>query len=231
MCPFCRTEAPLVYRGVFPYCTACNHLRPPLSGPSVNMAGKPSKVGGSVARAFGWIVLALGLALAVFLGGLAALIFTGPTGLVVGIPLAIVAVTLCIVLVRSGRDLRRSGDQTERATRVQGIHALATTHGGVLTAWQVAQALRMHPAEADALLTELAKQEPDTVGVDVDDEGVILYRFAHAAPHVRVADPFVAGRRAGTRVDPGSAERRASVPHEVEDFAASPSARASRPLG
>ena len=55
MCPHCGQAAPLVYRGVLAYCSACGQLRGPLTGGSVNHAGSLSKAGGTVAKVFGWL--------------------------------------------------------------------------------------------------------------------------------------------------------------------------------
>jgi hypothetical protein len=55
--------------------------------------------------------------------------------------------------------------------------ALANTRNGVVQAWEVAQALQVTPQEADAILTRLAKENPDHVSVDIDDHGNVLYRF------------------------------------------------------
>src|SRR3954468_24360457 len=64
VCPRCRQNAPIVYRGVNAFCTACGAPRSPLTSGSVNLAGQPSKVGGQITRVFGWIVLVVGTLLA-----------------------------------------------------------------------------------------------------------------------------------------------------------------------
>jgi hypothetical protein len=48
----------------------------------------------------------------------------------------------------------------------------------VLSAVDVAHVLNMPLAASDALLTDLAKKEPDRVAVEVDEQGVVYYRFA-----------------------------------------------------
>jgi hypothetical protein len=55
-----------------------------------------------------------------------------------------------------------------------------------VTAVDAAHALGVGVAEADAMLTELAKREPDRLAVDVDDQGVVHYRIANIAGDVRV---------------------------------------------
>jgi hypothetical protein len=181
VCPRCRQNAPLVYRGVSAYCTACGAPRMPLAGSSVNLAGQPSKVGGTVARVIGWLVLAGGWVFAAALMGLLFLLgATGAAPWVVGALIALPASLLAWVLLRSGKELHRSGGDTEQATKNQAMFALANTRGGVLTAWDVAQALGVPPKEADDRLTTLAKEHPDYVGVDIDDHGNVLYRFPNA---------------------------------------------------
>jgi hypothetical protein len=187
MCPRCGRDAPIVYRGVVPYCTACGALRAPLSGPSVNLAGKPSQVGGAVARVLGWLVLLFGAAIALGLGLLLYALAGPAAGLAIALPVALVALVLGVALVRSGGSLRRSGADRERSTREQALLALAA-HRGAITAAEAAQVLGVGIAEADALLTDLAKRDPDRVAVDVDDQGVVWYRVGGVwgGAHVRV---------------------------------------------
>lgn len=153
----------------------------PLTSTSVNLAGQPSKVGGTVARVFGWIVLAGGWLAAMLLAGLIMLLAPSGSGewpaLIVGGPIALVASIAAWALLRSGKELKKSGDDTEQATKNQAIFALANTRGGVLKAWDVAQALQLTPKEGDDILTKLAKEHPDHITVDVDDDGNVLYRF------------------------------------------------------
>jgi hypothetical protein len=190
MCPRCGREAPIVYRGIVPYCTACGALRAPLSSPSVNLAGKPSRVGGTFASVLGWLVLACGgsLALGVFLLFLA--FHALAVGLAIALPILIVVLVMGIALVRSGRSLSSSGVEAERSTREQALLAMAA-HRGAVTATDAARALGVGTAEADAMLTAMAKREPDRVAVDVDDQGVIWYRVSagpgEPIPHMRVA--------------------------------------------
>lgn len=172
----------------------------PLANTSVTLAGQSSKVGGTVARVFGWIVLAGGWMFAAAFAGVIVLLGGDWAAAIVGGPIALIASVVAYALLRSGRDLKKSGDDAEAATKNQAIFALANTRGGVLRAWDVAQMLHLTPKEGDDILTKLAKEYPEHVTVDVDDEGNILYRFpaihwgglpnmAPNAPpqHVRVA--------------------------------------------
>jgi len=150
----------------------------PLANSSVNMAGQTSKVGGTVARVFGWIALVAGLLLALTLGGLMAMLGAPAAALaVVNIPILIITAVVAYALLRSGKELKKSGDNTEQATKNAAIFALANTRGGTLRAMDVAQALQVTPKEGDDILTKLAKEDSDHVAIDIDDDGNILYRF------------------------------------------------------
>jgi hypothetical protein len=196
MCPHCGRDAPIVYRGVLPYCTACGGLRAPLTTASVNLAGKPSQVGGTVASVAGWLVLLIGLSIGLGIALLLWAIFTIGVALAAALPIALISVVIGAILLRSGRSLRRSGTDAERATRDQALLAMATHHGPV-TAGDAARMLGVPTDVADAMWTELAKREPERVAVDVDDHGVVRYRAARAmsdeavrvesVAHVRVA--------------------------------------------
>jgi hypothetical protein len=182
-CPYCRKNAPIVYRGMMAYCTACGQPRLPFAASAVNLAGQPSKVGGEVARILGWVVLAVGLLVALMFGALLQAIFpAGVAGFVIGGVIAFAAILLGTVLVRGGKTLHTSGDEKERATRTQAVFALAANRGGVLSALDVAQALSLTLPVADALLTKLAKEDSDRVKLEVDDNGAITFVFPHALP-------------------------------------------------
>ena len=177
MCPHCGRDAPIVYRGVVPYCTACGALRAPLATPSINLAGKPSRMGGTVASVFGWLVLLVGLSVALGLGLLLWAIFSGVVAAAVTMPIAFIAAVVGFVLLRSGSSLRQHGRDAERATRDQALLSMAGHHGPV-TAVDAARLLNVTVAAADAMLTELAKRDPERIAVDVDDQGVVWYRLA-----------------------------------------------------
>jgi len=211
VCPRCRQNAPLVYRGVNAYCTACGAPRMPLATTSVNLAGRPSKVGGTVARVLGWTVLSVGWLIACLFAGLILMLGGTWAALVVGGPIALISSLVAYALLRSGKELKKAGDDVEQATKNQAIFSLANTRNGILKAWDVAQALQVTPKEADEILTKLAKEHPDHVKVDIDDQGNILYRFPAThwgglpqmapnavPPHVRLDVP-----PPQTRVAPG----------------------------
>ena len=143
MCPRCRQNAPIVYRGVNAFCTACSAPRSVLASASVNLAGQPSKVGGQVTRVFGWITLIVGTLLAAgtfaacsaIVGGGAAAPF------VLAIPLAIVSWVLSYFLLKGGKSLEKSGDDRQKATRTQAVFALANTRGGMVTPADLAMSI------------------------------------------------------------------------------------------
>lgn len=190
MCPNCRQNAPIVYRGVSAYCTACGAPRLPLAGESVNLAGQPSKVGGTVARVIGWVVLAAGtvLGFGTFAACGAITSFAAAAPYVIGLPILAVTALVAWGLLKSGRDLEEQGDRASKATRARGIFALANTRGGVLTAMDVARSQDMTLEQADAVLTAIAKENPEHVSVDIAEDGTVLYRFnaAHWATMHRI---------------------------------------------
>jgi hypothetical protein len=115
-------------------------------------------------------VAALFAGLIVLLGGTTA-------AWIVGGAIAFISSVIAYALLRGGKELKKSGDNAETTTKNQAIFALANTRNGVLRAWDVAQSLQVSPKEGDDILTKLAKEHPDHVTVDVDDDGNVLYRF------------------------------------------------------
>lgn len=182
MCPHCRQDAPIVYQGVAAYCSACGRPRPPLIAPSVSYAGKPSKVGGTVAGVIGWIVLAFGVSTALGLGLLLGSLFSVGVGLAFGLPIGIFTAVLATVLLLSGRKLRQSGDEKQKETWRRAVFALASNRAGMVTADEAARALGVSPAQADAFLTELAKTTSEEVTVEINDNGGIYYAFPRLMP-------------------------------------------------
>ncbi|MDP9149221.1 MAG: hypothetical protein M3O36_04665 [Myxococcota bacterium] len=156
-----------------------------------------------MARLAGWLVLVAGLAVALGLWALVYALATMTAALAFALPVALVALVAGGALVQSGRMLTRSGATRERTTHDQALLELAA-HRGPVTAGEAARALGISPVEADAILTDLAKREPDRVVLDVSDEGVIRFRAVNALAvpadvHLRVAPG--APRGAGVRVE------------------------------
>lgn len=176
MCPYCGQNAPVVYRGVTAYCSACQRKRPPLIAPSVSYAGKPSKVGGTVAGIAGWLVLVFGASAAIGLGLLGSL-FNTTVALAVGLPIGLVTLAVSLTLLLSGRKLRKDGAQAQKDMRRRALESFAANRGGVVTATDAAAALDIPVHEADAHLEELARTVPEQVTVELDDQGGIHYAF------------------------------------------------------
>jgi hypothetical protein len=143
------------------------------------MAGQPSKVGGSVARAFGWIALVSGTLLGFgTLGTCGAIVgFGAAAPWIISMPILLVTMFVAWGLLKGGKNLEQAGTATQKATRSQAIFALANTRGGVLTAMDVARAQDITVEDADALLTTMAKEMSDHVAVDIAEDGTVLYRF------------------------------------------------------
>jgi hypothetical protein len=183
----------------------------------VNLAGKPSRVGGIVASVVGWVVLVVGGSVALGIELLFAAFGAALLGAAFALPVAIVSLVFGIVLVRRGGSLSRSGLAEERATREQALLELVA-HRGSVTAAEAAQTLGVTVAQADAMLTDFAKRDPDRLAVDVDDQGVVRYRVARVGGdvHVRVNE---AG---GWPVDAGQ---------DAADEAAAPAAHPKKEAG
>ncbi len=178
MCPHCGRDAPIIYRGALPHCTACGKVRTPLAGPAVHLTGKPSRVGGQVARIVGWLTLAFGSIVSFFVGWFFLWLFpTGIVGWVIGLGLLVITLILTFAFLRGGSALQKSGANAEARTFEQAVFALAAARGGTLSTLDVAQVLGLSDTEADRLLTDLAKRSPDRIRVDVDDNGTLVYGF------------------------------------------------------
>jgi hypothetical protein len=226
VCPYCKQDAPLIYKGLSGYCTACGAGRGPLASPSVTYAGKPAQFGGNLARWFGWLVLALGAPLALLAFGILMVAFPGSAApYLVGLPLLILSLSVWAFSYYGGKKLAATGDATERRVREQALLALGRKLGGTMQARDVTQALRMHPAAADMALLDLAKSLPDEILVDISDDGVLLYRMrsvpviakapakAQEKPKVRV-DKSVSGVRVETKDE----QKRVAIEEATNDL-------------
>lgn len=185
-CPYCHQNAPIVYKGVFAHCSACDRPRAPFSGKALNYSGQAAKVGGSIGKVLGVVVLFAGLVLAVALILFFQFLLPGRTvGYAVGLPIAFVSLVASALLVFFGGRLRRSGSDAERQTRIEALYALAVNRGGTLTVADAARALQMAPPHADQLLAGLSKAQPESVSLELDDEGEPFYIFSHEGtrPH------------------------------------------------
>lgn len=194
-------------------CTACGGLRSPLSSPSVNLAGKPSRVGGTVASLLGALMLLVGLSVALGLGLFLYALVGSLVALAVALPIALVVLLVGLVLLGSGRSLRRSGANAARATHDQALLELAA-HRGAVTAADAARALGVSVQGADSMLTELAKREPERLAIDVDELGVVWFRPAGPVGEVFEARLRVAER---ARVDAPSQQNEDPVETDEQE--------------
>ncbi|HEY1532449.1 MAG TPA: hypothetical protein VGF76_00470, partial [Polyangiaceae bacterium] len=77
------------------------------------------------------------------------------------------------------------GADAERQARVEAIYALAVNRGGTLTVTDAAHSLQLAAPQLDALLSDLAKTQPEYVSLELDDAGEPFYLFSRAGtrPH------------------------------------------------
>ncbi|HYQ43113.1 MAG TPA: hypothetical protein VER11_14125 [Polyangiaceae bacterium] len=195
LCPHCHQNAPVLYKGVFAFCSACDKPRAPFSGKALAFAGQPSKVGGRLGRVLGTLILIFGALLAAALVLFFQLLWPAKNiGYALGAPIALASVVLGTVLMIVSNRLGRAGAEAERRARVEAIYALAVNRHGMLTTGDTARSLQLDPKTADALLGELAKSEPEYVSLEFDEQGQPFYLFSRAGmrPH-----PFGAKYRVG----------------------------------
>jgi len=174
ICPNCRQEAPTVVRGVRAYCTACGAPRSLIEDTPVNVAGQPSKIGGGVAAAAGLTVLFIGTLVSLVVGGLLQL-FAPTAGLLIGGFLFAVTLFVSAMFLWGGRMLFRSGTERERGAHEQAVYAIARRRGGSVTPAELARALSIPEADADAILTAMAKRPDGQVTLELDDDGTLRY--------------------------------------------------------
>ncbi len=138
------------------------------------------EAGGPVMRTVGWVVIVAGVIVGSFITWL--LMSLGSLGYLIGGPVAIMAILVGIALIRGGRYIQeRAGDETWGA-QVQKIYTLAEAKSGELFVSDIVRSLSVTPVVADALLTRLAREQPDEIRVDIDPTGGICYRFSRIAP-------------------------------------------------
>jgi len=195
VCPHCRQDAPILYKGVFAFCSACDKPRAPFSGKALAFAGQPAKVGGLASRVVGALVMIFGLLLAAACILFFQLLWPARNiGYALGSPVALISLVLGSLLLIVSRRLRRAGIEAERQTRVEAVYALAVNRNGMLTTADTARSLQLTPDAVAALLNELAKQQPEYVSLEFDESGQSFYLFSRAGtrPH-----PFGAKYRVG----------------------------------
>ena len=176
-CPKCGQHAPIVLRGLDSRCAACGAPRFLLAAPNVALAGKPSKLGGTAASIAGVSVLVLGLSLAVGLFFLLSAFLPPAVGWAFAVPTAAASLLFGILLLLGGRRLHRSGTARQLQVQLDAVRSMVQHRRGPISAAQVASSLELAEAEADALLTQLAREKATAVTVDVDAQGHVVYDF------------------------------------------------------
>lgn len=181
-CPHCGQRAPIVLRGIDAFCTVCGGKRIPFTANTLNLAGKPYKFGGIAAKVAGWVGFTIGTVVSASVGGMIALVgewLAGfPTaGYVIGGIMWLATLAFSLTAIIGGQKLGEHGASKELAARLDTVRALAQHRGGRVTASEVAKALTVTEAEADAILTALAKNPDDHVALELDDDGRIIYLF------------------------------------------------------
>lgn len=206
----------------------CNAPRTPFAAETLNLAGKPARIGAAVARVFGWGALVVGLLFALTLGlavqALVSLFFPATwIGWAVAIPIALLSLGAGLLGILGGRSLGRSGEASLQRAQFHAIRALVLHHNHVLRPATVARALNIPEPQADAILTELAKRPEENVSVDFDENGNIFYVFGSTdAIRWRIKSED-AGRRevleaeleqaeAEAKMDPGAEEKYRRAP-------------------
>lgn len=155
----------------------------PLTASAVNFRGKPAKIGGAVASVAGWVLLAGAIVAALIVGALFQALFPSAVlGWVLGGVIAFAGIVGSLVLLFGGRALRRFGANASYSARLQALGTLAAYQRGIVTAQMASESLALPLAQADAFLTQLAKQPDSGVTLEVDDDGRITYRFGRYVP-------------------------------------------------
>jgi hypothetical protein len=178
-----------VLQGLEARCAACGARRFPLSAPSVSLTGQPARFGGSAATLFGIAVLVLGGSLSV--GVLLLLQTIAPTtalGWAIGIPMLVASLFFGILLLVVGSRLRKHGSARARAVRFDALRALLAHKQRAVTPNEVARALNLSDADADALLTSFAREYPTPVTLDVGEDGQLRYDFSGTETRWRVLE-------------------------------------------
>ncbi len=188
-CPLCQQRAPVVMRGLDSRCAACGAPRSLLAAPSVALAGQPSRVGGIAASIAGLAVLVLGLSFAAGLWLLLQSLWPASLiGWAFAVPVGAASLLFGLLLLLGGSRLRRSGQARRLEVQLEAVRALVEHRRGPISAFEVARSLELPEAQADDLLTRLAREKATEVTLDVDPQGHVVYDFEGEARRWRVLE-------------------------------------------
>jgi len=85
-----------------------------------------------------------------------------------------------VALFVAGRGLRKRYDREAEIARLRALADLAQEHHGVLRLDAAAEALKLPPPQVEPMLSSLV--DGTRIKLDVDDDGVLVYRFADWIP-------------------------------------------------
>ncbi len=225
-CPHCHAIAAVIERRGTTVCAACGKPRvgavtlsgdrPRGSVVPASHAGKQAGTTAMLARARGRTQRAGGvflLASGIIAAALVAAAIPGGAGIALAVLAALIGVGAGGLALRAGaRSVERARSLDAEASRAA-VEELARAKGGVLTAGELAQRLRLSVEDADAILTAQVG-DGSSVDVEVDEEGVVRYVFhalrpraarvrVDAAPDEAVEVPEPARRRGGKQAESG----------------------------
>lgn len=172
------------------------------------LAGKPSKLGGAAASIAGVSVLVLGLSLAVALFFLLSAFLPPAVGWAFAVPTAAASLLFGVLLLLGGRRLRQSGSARQLQVQLDAVRSMVQHRRGPISAAQVASSLELPEPEADALLTQLAREKATAVTVDVDAQGHVVYDFEGEERRWRVLEDPPTAQEAWQEAPSASRERR-----------------------
>src|SRR5690606_32948893 len=110
ICPSCGQHAPIMLRGIEAQCTACGARRVHFTATAVNLAGKGTRIGGGVARFFGWASVVFGTSVAAFLFLIFQSIWPASfIGYAFALPILLISLAWGIMLIRTGGRLGKEG--------------------------------------------------------------------------------------------------------------------------
>jgi hypothetical protein len=232
MCPHCGQRAPIRLRGINAFCTVCNGKRLPFTAKTLNLAGTPYKVGGIAARIAGWVGFGIGTVASVSVGGIIALLGTWLAdsswpGIAIGTVMWLATIAFSLTAIIGGRKLGERGATKAFAAKLETVRALANHQGGRVTAAEVAQSLAVTEVQADAMLTELAKDPEGDVTLDLDDHGNIHYLFGVGSDALNDPRWRIVEQKAEARIATDEAAEAEAAAAEAADAVANQRVRRS----
>ena len=104
--------------------------------------------------------------------------------------------------------MRQSGSARQLQVQLDAVRSMVQHRRGPISAAQVASSLELPEPEADALLTQLAREKATAVTVDVDAQGHVVYDFEGEERRWRVLEDPPTAQEAWQEAPSASRERR-----------------------